>query len=229
MSEKKLLTIKKWLFIITVFLSIGNILSMIFFRYKVNVGNIIFRAVQYTFMLLVLATPGLLKKWFKINVPLGLYVIVAVFAFNALVLGDALNFYGRYPWWDSLLHFNSGIILSVVAFWLIHLIMAEKSKYIYLNKYFLSLFIIMFSLGAGAFWEICEYTYDDIFHTNSQQYMETTDGTLVGSNDVPLKGHDALTDTMKDLILDLGGSLIVATYEFVRHDKTVEKLAKLHE
>ena len=87
----------------------------------------------------------------------------------------------------------------------------------------------MFSLGAGAFWEICEYTYDDIFHTNSQQYMETTEGTLIGSEDVPLKGHDALTDTMKDLILDLGGSLIVATYEFVRHDKIVEKLAKLHE
>lgn len=229
MSEKKLLTIKKWLFIITVFLSVGNILSMIFFRHRVDVGNVIFRAVQYTFMLLVLAAPNLLKKWFKIEIPLGLYVIIAVFAFNALVLGDALNFYGRYPWWDSLLHFNSGIILSVVAFWVIHLIMAEKSKYIYLNKYFLSLFIIMFSLGAGAFWEICEYTYDDIFHTNSQQYMETTEGTLIGSEDVPLKGHDALTDTMKDLILDLGGSLIVATYEFVRHDKIVEKLAKLHE
>ena len=229
MSEKKLLTIKKWLFIITVFLSVGNILSMIFFRHRVDVGNVIFRAVQYTFMLLVLAAPNLLKKWFKIEIPLGLYVIIAVFAFNALVLGDALNFYGRYPWWDSLLHFNSGIILSVVAFWVIHLIMAEKSKYIYLNKYFLSLFIVMFSLGAGAFWEICEYTYDDIFHTNSQQYMETTEGTLIGSEDVPLKGHDALTDTMKDLILDLGGSLIVATYECVRHDKIVEKLAKLHE
>lgn len=229
MSEKKLLMIKKGLFIMTMFLSIANILTMIFFRHKVDIGNVIFRAVQYTFMLLVLAAPGLLKKWFKIEVPLGLYVIIAVFAFNALVLGDALNFYGRYPWWDSVLHFNSGIILSVVAFWVIHLIMSEKSKYIYLNKYFLSLFIIIFSLGAGAFWEICEYTYDDIFHTNSQQYMETTEGTLIGGEDIPLKGHAALSDTMKDLMLDLGGSLIVAAYEFVKHDDVMKRLSKLHE
>ena len=30
-------------------------------------------------------------------------------------------------------------------------------------------------------------------------------------------------DTMKDLALDLGGSLIVATYGFIKHDEILEK------
>lgn len=219
MDEKKLILIKKGLFLITILLALSNMIILIFFKEHVNIGNMIFRFVQYVAMLLVLIAPQLLKKWFQINVPLGLYIVIALFAFNALVLGDALNFYGRYSWWDSVLHFHSGIILSFVGLWLVYLIMEKNSKYIYLNKYFLSLFIIMFSLGMGALWEIGEYTCDGLFHTNSQQYMKTTSGTMISSQDIPLQGHDALTDTIKDLALDLGGSVVVAVYGFVRHEK----------
>lgn len=218
MNEKRLLFIKKALLWTTGLLAISNMLILLFFKSHVNVGNMIFRFVQYCAMMMVLMMPTLLKKWFRITIPLGLYIVIALFAFNALVLGDALNFYGRYPWWDSVLHFHSGIILSFVALWLIHLIMEKNSKYIYFNKYFLSLFIVMFSLGMGALWEIGEYTCDDLFHTNSQQYMKTTSGTIVSSDDIPLAGHDALTDTIKDLALDLGGSLVVSAYGFVRHE-----------
>ena len=38
------------------------------------------------------------------------------------------------------------------------------------------------------------------------------------TDDIPLAGHDALTDTIKDLALDLGGSLVVSAYGFVRHE-----------
>lgn len=219
MNEKKLILIKKGLFLITILLALSNMVILIFFKDHVNTGNMIFRFVQYIAMLLVLIAPQALRKWFQINVPLGLYIVIALFAFNALVLGDALNFYGRYTWWDSVLHFHSGIILSFVGLWLIYLIMEKNSKYIYLNKYFLSLFIIMFSLGMGALWEIGEYTCDGLFHTNSQQYMKTTSGTMISNQDIPLQGHDALTDTIKDLALDLGGSVVVAVYGFVRHEK----------
>lgn len=92
-----------------------------------------------------------------------------------------------------------------------------------MNKYFTCLFLVVFSLGIGAFWELLEYSCDGIFHTNAQQYMASTKGTLVSKKDIPLKGHEALKDTMKDLALDLGGSLIVATYGFIKHDEILEK------
>lgn len=237
LTEKRLLFIKKILFVLTILLLIYHVGWMIFIlAYRHHIGDayikyvttMIFRILQFSAMLLVLAAPKFLKKWFKINVPLALYIVIALFAFNALVLGDGLDFYGKYPWWDSFLHFHSGIILSFVALWFIHIMMAEKSKFIYMNKYFTCLFLVVFSLGIGAFWEILEYSCDGIFHTNAQQYMASTKGTLVSKNDIPLKGHEALKDTMKDLMLDLGGSLIVATYGFVRHDEIVKKISRDH-
>ena len=44
-------------------------------------------------------------------------------------------------------------------------------------------------------------------------------------NDVPLSGHEALRDTMTDLILDLVGSLLVSIYVFLRYNK----LMKMHQ
>lgn len=235
LNKKRLLKIKKLLFIITILLMIYHIgwtifivinrhyIGSIYIKYMTTM---LFRIIQFSAMLLVLAAPNILKKWFKLEVPLSLYVVIACFAFNALVLGDGLDFYGKYDWWDSYLHFHSGIILSFVALWFIHILMAEKSKYIYMNKYFLSIFLVVFSLGIGAFWEILEYGCDDIFNTNAQQYMASTKGTLVGEKDIPLQGHVALKDTMKDLTLDLAGSLIVATYGFIKHEKIIEKTLK---
>ena len=41
-------------------------------------------------------------------------------------------------------------------------------------------------------------------------------------NDVPLSGHEALRDTMTDLILDLVGSLLVSIYVFLRYNKLMK-------
>ena len=41
-------------------------------------------------------------------------------------------------------------------------------------------------------------------------------------DDVPLSGHEALRDTMTDLILDLVGSLLVSIYVFLRYNKLMK-------
>ena len=81
----------------------------------------------------------------------------------------------------------------------------------------------MFSLGLGACWEIIEYTYDSIMGTNTQQFMATTTGSIFTPEDLPLCGHEALRDSMEDLILDFAGALLVAVYGFIRHDKLIER------
>ncbi|MEG0366351.1 MAG: hypothetical protein RR585_05920, partial [Coprobacillus sp.] len=68
--------------------------------------------------------------------------------------------------------------------------------------------------SLGAVWEIAEFLIDDMFKTNSQQYMKSTDGTLIGETDIPLEGHEALRDTMNDLMLDFGGAIVVATITY---------------
>lgn len=204
------------LFWLTLALGVFNIIYIAAFEHQ-SWEEISFRAMQYIGMILILAAPVMLKR-FNVTVPIPLSVLIALFAFGALVLGDGLDLYGRFSWWDSLLHAFSGVLLSYIALWLIHLIMARNSKYVYLNKYFLALFLVCFSVAFGAMWEIIEYSYDSIMGTNTQQFMATTTGSIYSDTDIPLQGHEALQDTMTDLILDFAGAMIVAIYSMIRHD-----------
>ena len=189
--------------------------------------EIVFRGLQYVAMLLIMYLPRLLRSRFRIEVPWLLSVFIVVFCFSSLIMGDGLDLYGRVPWWDKLLHAESGFLLSMIALWLIHVIMAENDKYIYFNKWFLCLFLVMFSLGLGACWEIIEYTYDSLMGTNTQQFMATTTSSIFTPEDEPLCGHAALRDSMQDLILDLVGALTVAVYGFIRHDKLIERYKQI--
>lgn len=210
------------LFVLTVVLCIANVVYLLF-QPGTTLKAVMFCALQYVAMLLILTAPIILRKRFLLNVPLVLTVVIAAFAFTAMVLGDGLNFYGRYPWWDSLLHLFSGGVLSFVGLWVVHILLSDSDKVVFNNKYFLALFLLMFSLACGAVWEICEYTYDDLFGTNTQQFMETTSGSIYTDRDIPLTGHEALRDTMTDLTLDFIGGLIVALYVLFRHNAFVEK------
>lgn len=209
------------LFWVIVSMGVANVVWLI--ARKSHWDEVTFRGLQYVAMLMVMRLPKFLKFRLKIEVPIILSSVIVLFSFSALVLGDGLDLYGKIPWWDKLLHAESGFILSMVALWLIHIIMAENDKYIYFNKYFLTLFLVMFSLGLGAMWEIIEFTYDSIMGTNTQQFMATTTSSLFTSEDVPLCGHAALKDSMFDLIFDFTGALLVGIYAFVRHDKLVER------
>lgn len=219
---KRLHTLNNVAFWVTLALAVFNV-GMLIFRGNSTWAEVAFRGGQYLAMLLALKLPSVLRMRFKVEVPALLSIVIVLFCFCALVLGDGLDFYGKFPWWDSVLHGFSGLLLSMIALWLIHVIMAGNDKAIYFNKYFLALFLVMFSLGMGACWEIIEYTYDSISGTNTQQFMASTTGSLFTAEDIPLCGHAALRDTMTDLILDLVGSLLVVIFGLFYHDKAIEK------
>lgn len=184
--------------------------------------TLLFCGGQYLGMLVILAAPIILRKQFLINVPLALTVAVGCFAFVAMVLGDGLDFYGKYPWWDSLLHLFSGIVLGFIGLWVVHILLADKSMTVFNNRYFLALFLLVFSLALGTIWEICEFSYDELMGTNTQQFMQTTTSSIITEEDIPLAGHEALRDTMTDLILDFFGSLIVALVALFSHKRLID-------
>ena len=215
------------LFILTIVLGLANVIYLLC-QPDATLKAVLFCGLQYVAMFIILALPIVLRKRFLLNVPLILTIAIAVFAFVAMVLGDGLNFYGRYPWWDSLLHLFSGGVLSFIGLWVVHILLSDEDKVIFRNKYFLALFLLMFSLACGAIWEICEYTYDDLFGTNTQQFMETTTSSIYSEEDIPLEGHEALRDTMTDLTLDFLGGLIVALIVLFRHNAFIEKGGKVN-
>lgn len=211
-----------FMFGLTIVLGIGNVIYL-GYQPDTTVASIAFCVLQYAVMLALLTLPIIIRRRFLVNIPLLLIVVVAVFAFTAMIMGDGLNFYGKYPWWDSALHFLSGLVLAVLGLWILHLLFADDDSSVFKNRWFVGLYILFFGLGCGALWEIMEFSFDDIFGTNTQQYMETTTASIYTALDRPLEGHAALEDTMNDLFLDFFGSLMIAIYAFVNHDKLVEK------
>ena len=211
---------------------LANIIYLLF-QPSSDLETVLFRGLQYVLMLALLTAPIVLRKRFLLNIPLVLVVAIAVFAFTALILGDGLDFYGKYPWWDSLLHMLSGVVLSFIALWVMHAVMPESYRIVFRNKYFMALYLLMFTLAVGGLWEICEYTFDDLFGTNTQQFMETTSGSMITPEDIPLQGHEALrdkvyTDTQELIATDAATDELKAAAEAwiaARNDADQSKVA----
>ena len=207
------------LFVLTIGLGVGNMVYLSFL--PETTAHILFFCV----ILLILTFPIVLRKRFMIQIPLLITVLCAAFGFVAMIMGDGLNFYGKYRWWDSALHLFSGCVLAFVGLWIISIIFDNSHNEVFSSRIFVAFYVLLFGVSCGVVWEICEYAYDAFFGTNTQQFMATTTSSLPLPDDVPLSGHDALRDTMTDLILDLVGSLLVSIYVFLRYDQ----LMKMHQ
>lgn len=225
LKEKKpyyLIIARKVIFwLVTLMLGIAIILLLT--RKDANKGRIIFTMVQLIGMLFVLRISQFIKNKYHFQIPNMLDFILISFAFSGLILGDVFNFYGKIPYWDSILHTFSGVVIAYVGFIVIEFLDKEYTIPLSVSPLFMSIIVVSVALAIGAVWEIGEYTVDDIFHTNNQQYMQSTRATLYDEDDIPLQGHDALDDTMKDLMLDLAGAIVVSAIEYKKIEKKQKK------
>lgn len=211
-------------------LTLGMLIAAIFLLFIIDdmkkKRRIIFSIVQLLLMLGIIVLPQRLKDRVGLIIPLTLETSLTVFAFCGFVLGDVFDFYKKIPIWDSILHTFSGVILAYAGFVLIDYFTKRESIDIYMGHMFICVGVVLFSLSVGALWEIGEYIADDLFKTNNQQYMKSTRGTLYGQKDVPLQGHEALADTMKDLMLDLAGATAIVTIEYCKVEYQKKKASK---
>ena len=153
------------LFVLTIGLGVGNIVYLSFLP-ETTAHVLFFCGVQYAVILLILTFPIVLRKRFMIQIPLLITVLCAAFGFVAMIMGDGLNFYGKYRWWDSALHLFSGCVLAFVGLWIISIIFENSHKEVFSSRIFVAFYVLLFGLSCGVVWEICEYTYDSFFGTN---------------------------------------------------------------
>lgn len=223
-GKDKLNIIKKSMLSIVIVLALGTVWRIFKVDDISRRQRLIFYMIQYTGMILVLFAATFVRKKFNFHIPILLETSFVIFAFCGFILGDVFDFYGKIPIWDDILHTLSGILLAIVGLVLIGSFVDSQKFPISLSPIFVSIAVVLFSLSLGALWEIGEYVYDDIFGTNTQQFMKTTSGSITDDKDIPLEGHEALEDTMTDLILDFGGSIVVATtYYVIERRKTKKK------
>ena len=184
--------------------------------------------------LLLLLIPPLVEKRFSLRLPAALEISAYVFVFCAGVLGEMGNFYQRFAIWDVLLHFANGFMFAAFGFSLFALFEQKKRGYQPPSAGFLSLLAFCFSMTVGVLWELFEYAADRFLHADMQKdavlheihtvslpnmvgdsvthirdivycMLQTREGgvyTFAGYPDI------GLTDTMKDLFVNLLGAVV---------------------
>ena len=156
--------------------------------------------------LAIMFIPQLLEKRTALEIPNYMYTLYYIFLFCAIYLGEIRDFFYLIPNWDTILHAFSGAMLGALGFVLVSVLNDSKMVKISLSPFFIALFALCFALAIGGLWEIIEYLIDDLLGVNMQKFA-LEDGTL-------LIGHQALRDTMEDLMVDFGSALVVVVLGF---------------
>jgi len=163
--------------------------------------------IQCILGLVVMMVPTFIERKWSISIPNYMYVLYFIFLYCAIYLGEVRSFYYLIPFWDTILHAFSGAMLGALGFSLISIINNTDNVFVKLSPFFVSLFAFCFAVAAGAIWEIYEYTVDSLLSLNMQKYML--------ENGTPLIGKEALSDTMKDIIVDTISAFVISAAGYI--------------
>ena len=182
-------------------------------------GDYVLMLSQCVLGIFAMLLPGFLRKRVDIQIPSTMLVLYALFLYCAIYLGEVRSFYYTVPHWDTMLHTFSGAMLGALGFSFITLLNRTDKVPLNLSPAFVAAFAFCFALALGVVWEIYEFSADLLMGTNMQKF-----GTEAGEL---FLGQAALMDTMKDLIVDTLGALVISVVGYIslRHKKGwVEKL-----
>jgi hypothetical protein len=151
--------------------------------------------------LLVTQLPPVLKRNYDIPMDpaLTLWITSAVFlhALGTVGLpGSGVSFYRSVWWWDHLTHALSSSVVAAVGYATTRAIDRHYDA-VSLPRRFVFVFILLFVLAFGVFWEVIEFAL--------------AEGAVLLGVTAPLTQY-GLSDTMLDLVFDTIGAVIVATW-----------------
>ncbi len=167
--------------------------------------------------LIVMFLPTFLKRKWTLPIPDYMYILYFVFLYCGIYLGEVRNFFYVVPHWDIYLHVFSGGMLGCLGFLIVRQLNQANRVAVNLGPVFVCLFSLCFAVTIGVLWEVYEYLADSILLTNMQKFR-LADGTV-------LTGHDALSDTMTDLMVDFAGAFIAVSigyFSIIKKKKAVD-------
>lgn len=163
--------------------------------------------IQCLLGIVALFIPSIISKKWKITIPSSMYIIYVIFLYAAIFLGEVRDFYYRIPHWDTILHTFSGAGIGALGFSVVSLLNKQEKLNVNLSPFFVALFSFCFAITMGVIWEIYEFTFDGLLELNMQKFAL--------ENGVNLVGRVALSDTMKDLIVDSIGAFVISLLGYV--------------
>jgi hypothetical protein len=157
--------------------------------------------VNATIGFLVTQLPAVLERDYHIPMDpaLTLWITVAVFLHalgTAGLPGSETNFYRSIPWWDHLTHTLSSSIVAAVGYATARAVELHSDA-VSLPGRFMFVFILLFVLAFGVFWEVIEFAVAGVAALSGTQSVLVQYG---------------LEDTMLDLLFNTLGGAVVAVW-----------------
>jgi len=143
--------------------------------------------------------PELVERRYNIVFPSVVSLGVVFFVYATLFLGEVVDFYERFWWWDFFMHALSGFGFALMGF--VALLMTFQASKSAVGAGMIAVFSVALALALGALWEIFEFTMDANFGLNMQR--------------------SGLRDTMWDLIADALSAIAtgVAGYWYLKRSQ----------
>lgn len=179
-----------------------------------------------TLALFLFFLPSIIEKTFRIEAPDTLQILVLLFIFASLFLGEIRGFYEQFPHWDKMLHLTSGFLSAAIGFSLIDILNRSDKVELNLSPLFIALFAFCFSLAVGVLWEFFEFGTDSLFGFDMQKdrFISSFKSVLIGQEKITVesvvvngeawKGYIdiGLIDTMEDLIVGAIGAIVFSVF-----------------
>ncbi|WP_340681209.1 hypothetical protein [Natrinema caseinilyticum] len=151
--------------------------------------------------------PAILQRDYRLSLGpwMTLWITGALFLHTVGMLG----LYHDVWWYDHVTHTLSATIVAGVGYVTARAV-DEWSDAIYLPPRFMSVYVLLFTLGFGVFWEVTEFV------------------VRIGADLLGLKAvliQYGLEDTLLDLLFDVVGAVIVAVFGTGLVSTTTERLA----
>lgn len=109
--------------------------------------------------------------------PKRFYLFAMLFDIFATALGSVINLYKYIGFYDRFVHYLSGILLAEAGMLIITYILSVRK--IEKDNLVMLLFAFFFSASCAGFWEIYEFTADNLLKTNMQGANNNTMGDIV--------------------------------------------------
>lgn len=168
------------------------LVSIGFGIYEIS-NNDVYEALICLAIIPIVYLPKIVRKIFKFEISNINEIIFIVFVFLAHFLGSILNFYNNIYFYDKLVHFLSGMVVSMIVIEFL-----VKNKRYDENYIFNILFVLGMSFIIAGFWEYFEYTCDFIFKKDAQHVLTT-----------------GINDTMQDMIVATLGTGLLLLFNYL--------------
>lgn len=156
--------------------------------------------------LLATMLPGIIQRDYEITIGPWLSFLITL-----AILLHTVGMTGPYTavwWWDHMTHTLSASIVAVVGYATTKAV-DEHVEEIYLPPDFMYVFIVLFTLAIGVFWEILEFLGREVAAMFGQEAVLVQYG---------------VTDTVLDLVFDGVGALVAAVFGIPRVQELVETI-----